>query len=136
MRLLHKIAIQLIDLAIIAFALFYITVTAYGSEDWVGSAADLLNLTFMVIVVYLVCVIVTEFLCMAINGQGRLFIIARTALTTGFILFLFPKVLTFVLLLMQYQVSADVETVLLYTILIRTIIRAILGRRWQGGTTE
>jgi len=130
MRLRHVFAVHLIDLAIIAFALFMVSGSVYRTSA--NFIADMTWILLIVLIVYGVVILVTEFLLLGIGGNDSWFFrLARTALTTGFVLWLFPTVLSIVLLVLGYQVGADVEQVLFFTIIIRTLVRAFLGRRWR-----
>jgi cobalamin synthase len=125
MGIIRTVAIAGIDLAIIAIALVYVSFTSYKSEDVVP-------IILTVFLVYIAVVLITSLLLLPFQGGGGWFLtFCKTALTTGFILWLYPTILKIVLYLLQYQVSAEVSNILFYTVIIRTVARVLLGRIWR-----
>lgn len=133
MRWYHTLGIKFIDLIIITIALVWIMLSIAPSQEWQLITADSFRIMLSVFLTYIIIVIVVEILLFALRGAPDSFFVnfAKAVLTTGFILWIYPKALWLILFLMGLEVAADVEFALLVTSLLRAFIRVMLGHRWK-----
>ena len=137
MRLRYRLAINVIDLLIIALALIYVY-SQVTAENYIGapmiivvSDVDAGLILLAVFLVYLGTVLFVETCLMYMRQDTWLAKAVKGMVSTLLIVLLYPKALAFTLMLFNQSVSADVETVLTTTMVIRTLIRVALGRRWR-----
>lgn len=118
-----------IDKMILAIALFLVTldVTAgFTDISW-----DLFSIILVVIIAYLGVVAFVTVITFFFRTEGRGVGFVKGLVSALLIWLLFPKVLGILFWLVGSSVSSNVETVLLWTFIIRAFVGAWLGRRWK-----
>lgn len=129
---LHSAQIKLVDLGLLAFILVLIT----GAITSSGAVVQILTLSLpilfiIVVATYLSICLFIGFVCVSINAGSWLGRITQLIVSTLLMLFLFPMVLSGVMYICQYQLIANAQEILFYGILLRVVVRAILGRYWK-----
>jgi len=128
----HKLlmgGIAFIDKLILAFALIIVALDSI-TDGW-----DALFIIFIVGILY---VAVMAFVNLATMGVVTNDGFTRTALSlvvAGFVFWLYPLALEMAFWIMGLELSVDVKTVLLWTLVIRSGVRFYLRKRW-GGVVE
>ena len=131
MRLRHKIGLTFIDLMVIVIALIFVYFTVTPAEDMGMLTVDTTFIMFSVFITYVITVSVVEFFMLGMRQDTWFTKTAKSIVSSLLLMLLYPKALCFVLWLFGQRVAADVSTVLLWTMVFRTIIRIWLGRRWR-----
>lgn len=129
MKLKHRIGITLIDKLILAIALFLVTLDVTAGLSDIGW--DLFFIIFVVAVAYLGVVAFVAIITFFFRTEGRGVGFVKGLVSALLIWLLYPKVLGILFWLVGSGVSSNVETVLLWTFIIRAGIGAYLGRRWK-----
>ena len=130
MKLLHKIGIGFIDKMILAFALVIVYLSVAPTTQMEFIAADATMILIIVFASYLITILVVNLLTLSVRTEDRYTKLAVGILSAGFVLWLYPVLLWGLLFLFGLSVSADVETVLIWTMVIRTFARIYLNRLW------
>jgi len=129
MRWYHRIGITLIDKLIIGMALFLVTLDNTAGLTDIGW--DLFGCLFAVAIAYIGVVVFVAFVTFFFRTEGRGVGFVKGLVSALLIWLLFPKVLAILFWFMGSSVSGNVETVLLWTFIIRAFVGAWLGRRWE-----
>lgn len=129
---IHNIGLKVIDLLILVVALLFITGGAVASGDLEVLSFGFLQLALIVFVVYSVSVLIVGVLCLSISSDSWFSRISKSAISGLLLFLLFPWLIGIVMFLLQYQLTTDAQTVLLVTTMIRSIVRALLGRHWDA----
>lgn len=118
--------ISFIDKLILAFALVLVAFDSITVNDgW--------NILFVILVVLIVYLIVIGFVNIATMGVVTNDGCTRTALgilVAGFVFWLYPMLLEIAFFFMGLELSVDVKTVLLWTLVIRSFVRFVLNKKW------
>ena len=122
---LYAGGIAFLDKLIIAFALILVALDSFDegiSALWIVIITCGLYIAVMAFVNLATMGVVTN------DGFTRLCV---GFLVAGFVFWLYPLLLEFAFMLMGLELSIDVKTVLLYTLVIRSFVRFYLQRRWS-----
>jgi len=122
--------ISFIDKLIIAFALVLVALDSI-QDGW-----DALFIIFIVLILYL---IVIGFVNIATMGVVTNDGCTRTALgfvVAGFVFWLYPLALELAFFILGLELSVDVKTVLLWTLVIRSFVKFVLNRRYGAVSVE
>jgi hypothetical protein len=92
---------------------------------------DLLGILFVVALAYVLVVVFVWVITFFFRTEGRGVGLVKGLVSALLIWLLFPKVLAIAFLLIGSSVSGNVETVLLWTFIIRAGVGAYLGHRWK-----
>jgi hypothetical protein len=129
MRWYHRIGITLIDKLILVLALFLVTLDNTAGLTEVGW--DLVSILLVVVLAYLGVVAFVAVITFFFRTEGRGVGFVKGLVSALLIWLLYPKVLSILFWLIGSSVSGNVETVLLWTFIIRAFVGAWLGRRWE-----
>lgn len=128
MKLLHRIGMTVIDKMILAIALFLVTLDVTAGLTNIGW--DLFSIILVVTIAYIGVVAFVTVITFFFRTEGRGVGFVKGLISALLIWLLFPKVLGIGFWLVGVSVSSNVETVLLWTFIIRAFVGAWLGRRW------
>ena len=131
MGLKHRIGLTLIDKMILAIALFLVTLDATAGFSVIGW--DLFSIILVVSLAYLGVVAFVSIITFFFRTEGRGVGFVKGLVSALLVWLLYPKILGILFWLVGSGVSGNVETVLLWTFIIRAFIGAYLGRRWETG---
>ena len=129
MRLLHRIGMTVVDKMILAIALFLCVLDVTAGLTDIGW--DLFSIVLVVTIAYIGVVAFVTIITFFFRTEGRGVGFAKGLVSALLIWLLFPKVLGIGFWLVGVGVSSNVETVLLWTFIVRAFVGAWLGRRWQ-----
>ena len=129
MDLKHRIGLTLIDKLILVVALFLVTLDVTAGLTNVGW--DLLSIVLVVTLAYLGVVAFVSLITFFFRTEGKGVGFVKGLVSALLVGLLFPKVLGILFWLVGSTVSPYVETVLLWTFIIRAFVGAWLGRKWQ-----
>ena len=129
MDLKHRIGLTLIDKLILVVALFLVTLDVTAGLTNVGW--DLLSIVLVVTLAYLGVVAFVSLITFFFRTEGKGVGFVKGLVSALLVWLLFPKVLGILFWLVGSTVSPYVETVLLWTFIIRAFVGAWLGRKWQ-----
>lgn len=129
MDLKHRIGLTLIDKLILVVALFLVTLDVTAGLTDVGW--DLLAIVLVVTFAYLGVVTFVSIITFFFRTEGRGVGFVKGLVSALLVWLLFPKVLGILFWIAGSSVSPYVETVLLWTFIIRAFVSAWLGRRWE-----
>ena len=129
MRLFHRIGMTVIDKMILAIALFLVTLDVTAGLTDIGW--DLFSIILVVTIAYIGVVVFVTVITFFFRTEGRGVGFVKGLISALLIWLLFPKVLGIGFWLVGVSVSSNVETVLLWTFIIRAFVGAWLGRRWE-----
>ena len=129
MRWYHRLGITVIDKLILVLALFLVTLDNTAGLTDIGW--DLLSILFVVVLAYLGVVAFVAFVTFFFRTEGRGVGFVKGLVSALLIWLLYPKVLSILFWIIGSSVSGNVETVLLWTFIIRAFVGAWLGRRWE-----
>lgn len=129
MKLLHRIGMTVIDKMILAIALFLCILDVTAGLTAIGW--DLSLVILVVTLAYIGVVAFVTVITFFFRTEGRGVGLVKGLVSALLIWLLFPKVLGIGFWLVGVGVSSNVETVLLWTFVIRAFVGAWLGRRWQ-----
>jgi len=125
----HRIGLTLIDKLLLAGALFLVTLDVTAGLSNIGW--DLFFIIFVVALAYLGVVIFVSIVTFFFRTEGRGVGFVKGLVSALLVWLLYPKVLGILFWLVGSSVSPYVETVLLWTFIIRAGVGAWLGRRWE-----
>jgi len=118
-----------VDKMILAIALFLVTLDVTAGLTAIGW-----DLSLIILVVALAYIGVVAFvwgITFFFRTEGRGVGLVKGLVSALLVWLLFPKVLAIGFWLVGVSVSSNVETVLLWTFIIRAFVGAWLGRRWE-----
>lgn len=118
-----------IDKMILAIALFLVTLDVTAGLTDIGW--DLFSIILVVTIAYIGVVVFVTVITFFFRTEGRGVGFVKGLISALLIWLLFPKVLGIGFWLVGVSVSSNVETVLLWTFIIRAFVGAWLGRRWE-----
>lgn len=131
MDLKYRIGLTIIDKLLLALALFLVTLDVTAGFSNVGW--DLASIILGVTLAYLGVVAFVSLITFFFRTEGRGVGFVKGLVSALLVWLLFPKVLGIIFWVAGSSVSANVETVLLWTFIIRAGVGAYLGRRWETG---
>lgn len=126
-----NILTSFVDKLILMFALIYIAFSTEPRENAFSYVKDFALIAVVVILGYLIVIFLVNLFTLKTLSMDTWSRIGLSILMAGFIMWLYPLVLTFGLLLVGVQVGTDVQQVLLATMLIRALTRFYLHRLWK-----
>ena len=129
MKWTHRIGMTVIDKMILAIALFLCVLDVTAGLTDIGW--DLFSIVLVVTITYIGVVAFVTIITFFFRTEGRGVGFAKGLVSALLIWLLFPKVLAIGFWLVGVGVSSNVETVLLWTFIVRAFVGAWLGRRWQ-----
>lgn len=125
----HRIGITIIDKLLLAGALFLVTLDVTAGLSAIGWSAFAIILG--VALAYLGVVAFVAAITFFFRTEGRGVGFVKGLVSALLIWLLFPKVLGIWFWLVGSGISENVETVLLWTFVIRAFVGAYLGRKWN-----
>ena len=130
---IHNIGLKAIDLLILSVALLLISSSAIVSGDIEIISLDFLSLFFIVVVVYGVTVLVVGILCMSIGTDNWLGRVSKAAISGMLVFLMFPWLIDLLMFITRYKLVADAQSILFVCVIIRAVVRSLLGRYWDQG---
>lgn len=125
----HRIGITIIDKMLLAGALFLVTLDVTAGLTAIGW--DALSIILGVTLAYIGVVAFVSIVTFFFRTEGRGVGFVKGLVSALLVWLLYPKVLGILFWLVGSSVSPYVETVLLWTFIIRAGVGAWLGRRWE-----
>lgn len=132
MRLRFKIIMTIIDLLILAGALIFIFAAAYPTEAMAFLQTDATGVLIWVFLSYAIVVGIIEFFMQYMRQDTWFAKIAKGFITALIIVLLFPVVLGIGLYFLGYTIDTNLEQFLIGVAIVRTVIKIIIGRRWEA----
>ena len=129
MKWTHRLGMTVIDKMILAIALFLCVLDVTAGLTDIGW--DLFSIILVVTIAYIGVVVFVTIITFFFRTEGRGVGFAKGLVSALLIWLLFPKVLSIGFWLVGVSVSGNVETVLLWTFIVRAFVGAWLGRRWE-----
>lgn len=134
MKWYHKIGIAFVDKLILALALIFVALSVTPSEDIPAFlTTDAVTILMIVFISYIAVIMFVNLLTLGFRMDSGVLRLALGILSGGFVLWLYPKLLWLLLFFFGLSISQDVETVLVWTIVIRTFLRFYLNRLFSRG---
>lgn len=115
-----------IDKLILAFALIIVAL------DSINDGWDALFVVFVVGLLYVCVMAFVNLATMGVVTNDGVTRVCLSFLVAGFVFWLYPMLLEIAFFFMGLQLSMDVKTVLLWTLVLRSAVRFFLNRRWGG----
>lgn len=128
MRWYHRIGMTLVDKMILAMCLFLVTLDVTAGLTEIGW--DLSLIILVVVLAYIGVVAFVWGVAFFFRVEGRGVNIVKGIVSALLIWLLYPKVLGIGFWLVGVSISSNVETVLLWTFVLRAGVGAWLGQRW------
>ena len=130
--LLKRIGIKIIDLFLLVGALFYLASTTVRTGQFALFDLDFMTLCLIVFGSYVGIIVFISLLTTGIGGGDTAIArFSRSAISGLLMFFLFPWVVSLLLMLCGMRISGDIQLTLTIVAVLRCVISGLLGRHWD-----